>query len=147
MKSQFLEKGMKLALQEAQKSFEQDEVPVGAIVLYENKIISKAHNLVETLQDSTAHAEMLAITAAMEKLRAKTLEDCTLFVTLEPCLMCAGALYWSRIGTLVFAATDEKRGFSKCNCNIIHPKTKIITGIFEEQSKILLKKFFQRKRL
>lgn len=139
-------RGMRLALMEAEIAYEKDEVPVGAVLMYKNKIISKAHNLVETLQDSTAHAEMLALTSAMNKLGSKFLQECTLFVTLEPCVMCAGAMYWTRVGVLVYGAKDEKRGFASCKCNILHPKTLVISGILEQECSTLITEFFQNKR-
>jgi tRNA(adenine34) deaminase len=137
---------MKEALKEAQKAFDQDEVPVGAIVVCNNKIIARAHNLTEKLTDVTAHAEMQAFTAASAYLGAKYLTDCTLYVTLEPCLMCAGASYWTQVGKLVFGAKDEKRGYSNVNSPVLHPATEVISGLFEEESKHLLKEFFLKKR-
>lgn len=144
---------MNEALKEAQIAFEKDEIPVGAIVVIDKQIVGRGHNLTETLQDTTAHAEMQAITAASQFLGAKYLTNATLFVTLEPCVMCAGAMFWSKISRLVYAATDQKQGFSKINKNnslpknlILHPKTKINTGILSEKSEILLKKFFKNKR-
>ncbi len=137
---------MKKALQEAQTAYDADEIPVGAIVVCNNQIIAKAHNLTERLQDVTAHAEILAITAASEYLGNKYLNDCILYVTLEPCVMCAGALGWSQIGTIVWGASDSKRGFSKLQGQVLHPKTKTITGILENECKTLLQSFFQKRR-
>jgi tRNA(adenine34) deaminase len=134
------------ALQEARQAFEKDEVPVGAIVVADNRIIARAHNLTETLNDVTAHAEIQAITAASNYLGGKYLDKCTLYVTLEPCIMCAGALYWAQLGQLVYGAPDEKRGFSFTDRKILHPKTTIITGICRNESSQLLKDFFALKR-
>lgn len=136
---------MQLALKEAQKAYDLGEVPVGAIVVSNNKIIGKGHNLTEQLNDVTAHAEMQAITAAANYLGAKYLVDCTLYVTLEPCVMCGGALCWSQISKVVFGATDDKRGCSKLG-NIYHPKTEVIGGILETDCAELIKSFFKNKR-
>ena len=136
---------MQKALQEAEKAFEAGEVPVGAIITINEKIIAKAHNLTEMLHDVTAHAEIQAITSASEYLGGKYLKDCTLYVTLEPCVMCAGALAWSQISKVVIGAKDEKRGF--LNKNIpLHPKTKIICGILEKECSEIIKNFFKNKR-
>lgn len=137
---------MKHALREARMAFEKDEVPVGAVVVCNNQIISRAHNLTERLNDVTAHAEMQAFTAAADSLGGKYLDECTLYVTLEPCLMCAGAAFWTQLGKIVFGAGDPKRGFRKISEKILHPRTKIISGIMEEECGQLLKDFFQRKR-
>lgn len=137
---------MKEALKEAQKAVEKDEVPVGAVIVCKNTIIARAHNLTEQLNDATAHAEMQAITAATNYLGAKYLNDCTIFITLEPCVMCAGALYWSQIGKIVFAAKDEKKGYSLVNQRILHPKTEVISGILEKESSEIIKEFFKKKR-
>jgi tRNA(adenine34) deaminase len=137
---------MREALKEAKEAENKDEVPVGAVIVYNNRIIARAHNQVETLKDTTAHAEMLAFTAATEFVGGKYLNDCVLYVTLEPCVMCAGAAYWTRIMKIVYAANDEKRGYSKIKENILHPKTEIIKGVLEKESKDLLKNFFQNKR-
>ena len=137
---------MKLALLQAQNAFDADEVPVGAIVVCDGQIIAKAHNQVETLQDVTAHAEILAITAATQYLGAKYLNDCILYITLEPCLMCAGALYWSQIGGIVYGASDDKRGFSEQAKNVLHPKTQVVQGILERDCATILTDFFRRKR-
>lgn len=136
---------MKKALQEAQIAFEKGEVPVGAVVVIDNRIIARAHNLTETLNDVTAHAEMQAITAAANFLGGKYLHNCTLYVTLEPCQMCAGALYWSQIPKIVYGTKDEERGCSKLGTKL-HPKTKMIGGLLEEETATLLKRFFIEKR-
>lgn len=136
---------MKKALQEAETAFEKGEVPVGAIIVVQDRIIARAHNLTEQLNDVTAHAEMQAITAAANFLGGKYLNDCTLYVTLEPCQMCAGALYWSQISKIVFGATDEERGCRALGTKL-HPKTEIIGGVLENESSVLLKKFFVQKR-
>jgi len=137
---------MKEALKEAQKAFDADEVPVGAIVVCNNKIIARAHNLTEKLNDVTAHAEMQAITAAANFLNGKYLNECTLYVTLEPCTMCAGALAWAQIGKVVYGASDTKRGFSLIKNNLLHPKTEVTNGVMENECADLLKTFFQKKR-
>lgn len=136
---------MKKALQEAENAFKQDEIPVGALVVSRNTIIAKTHNSTELLNDVTAHAEMQAITAAADYLGGKYLKDCTLYVTLEPCQMCAGALYWSQISRIVYAADDLKRGFRVMGGNL-HPKTIVEGGVLEMKSKQLLQKFFRKKR-
>ena len=137
---------MKLAIQEAQKAFDADEVPVGALIVCDNQIIAKAHNLTETLNDVTAHAEMQAFTMAANYLGGKFLDQCTLYVTLEPCTMCAGASYWTRLKRIVIGASDESRGFRSFNENMLHPKTVTEWGLMEEASSRLLKEFFQKKR-
>jgi tRNA(adenine34) deaminase len=137
---------MKEALKEAHKAFERDEVPVGAVIVCKNQVIARSHNLTETLNDVTAHAEMQAITAAANSLGGKYLDDCTLFVTLEPCVMCAGAASWAQIGRIVFGAYDEKRGYSGIAKKALHPKTVITGGILQNESAELLKLFFQKKR-
>ena len=137
---------MKEALKEAQKAFEQDEVPVGAVIVHNNQIIARGHNLTERLNDVTAHAEMQAYTAAANYINAKYLKDCVLYVTLEPCSMCAGAAYWTQIGKIVFGANDEKRGYSKSNSSILHPKTVLQGGLLKNESAALLKLFFESKR-
>ena len=137
---------MKQALQEAKCAFEEDEIPVGAVIVCGERIIARAHNLTERLSDVTAHAEMQAITAASEYLGGKYLNDCTLYVTVEPCVMCAGALGWSQIGRVVFGAGDEKRGFRRFAPQALHPKTELISGVMEEECASLMKEFFQRKR-
>lgn len=136
---------MKKALQEAEMAFEKNEVPVGAVIVVDNQIIARAHNLTELLNDVTAHAEMQAITAAANFLGGKYLNGCTLYVTLEPCQMCAGALYWSQISKVVFAARDENRGFIKMGTQL-HPKTLVQGGVMETEAEALLKRFFIEKR-
>lgn len=133
------------ALKEAQIAFDKGEVPVGAVAVVNKKIIARAHNQTETLTDVTAHAEILAITAAANYLGGKYLDDCTLYVTLEPCVMCAGALYWSQLSRLVFAASDDKRGFRAHQIRL-HPKTEFSSGLMEEKAATLLKVFFSQKR-
>lgn len=137
---------MKQALVEAQKAFDKDEIPVGAVVVCQGSIIARAHNLTERLTDVTAHAEMQAITSAVGFLGGKYLTDCTLYVTLEPCVMCAGALGWSQIRKVVFGATDEKRGYRRFAPQALHPKTEVVGGILEEECTSLMKTFFQKKR-
>ena len=137
---------MRLALAEAEEAYAADEVPIGAVVVADNEIIGRGHNLTQTLNDVTAHAEMQAITAAAANLGAKYLNDCTLYVTLEPCVMCAGAIAWAQLGRLVFAAADPKKGYSLLQKNILHPKTVVVAGILEKESSALLKQFFQNKR-
>lgn len=137
---------MKKAFQEAQKAFEKNEIPVGAIIVANKQIIAKAHNQTEQLKDVTAHAEMLAITAAADYLDAKYLKGCTLYVTLEPCPMCASALAWAKIDRIVIGATDEKKGFSLLDEKLLHPKTIIQKGVLAKESKALLQRFFAGKR-
>lgn len=137
---------MRMALQQAAMAFEKDEVPVGAVIVFKDRVIAKAHNLTQTLNDVTAHAEMQAFTAAANTLGGKYLKDCTLYVTMEPCIMCGGASYWTQIGKIVFGASDAKKGFSTINQNILHPKTTIAGGILEEECSQLLKDFFNKKR-
>lgn len=137
---------MKQALVEAQKAFDRDEVPVGAVVVCRDKIIARAHNLTELLNDVTAHAEMQAITAAAEALGGKYLDVCTLYVTVEPCVMCAGAIGWSQLGRLVYGASDAKRGYSFFAPRALHPKTEVVKGMLEEECSGLMKDFFKRKR-
>jgi tRNA(adenine34) deaminase len=138
---------MKEALKEAELAFEKNEVPVGAVVVCSNRIIARAHNLTEQLTDVTAHAEMQAFTAASNFLGSKYLEECTLYVTLEPCVMCAGAAFWTQVSKVVFGTFDEKRGFTIVNSSLLHPKTELITGVLQKECSDILKKFFQRKRL
>jgi tRNA(adenine34) deaminase len=138
---------MKEALKEAKLAFEKDEVPVGAVIVCNNRIIARAHNLTEQLTDVTAHAEMQAFTAASNYLGSKYLEDCTLYVTLEPCVMCAGASYWTQISKVVFGASDEKRGFGLVNSKLLHPKAELVSGVMEQECSILLKEFFRKKRI
>jgi tRNA(adenine34) deaminase len=136
---------MKRALIEAQIAFDKNEVPVGAVVVCDDKIIARGHNLTEALNDVTAHAEMQAFTAASDFLGGKYLKDCTLYVTLEPCQMCAGASYWTQIGKIVFGAPDIHRGFEKYK-TMLHPKTKVIRGVLEDECSLMLKRFFVEKR-
>lgn len=136
---------MKEALKEAIAAFEADEVPVGAVVMCNNRIIARAHNLTERLTDVTAHAEMQAITSASNFLGAKYLQDCTLYVTLEPCAMCAGALFWSQMGKVVYGAADEKRGFTTMGGQL-HPKTEIVSGVMANDCSDLMVEFFRKKR-
>ena len=138
---------MRQALDEAHKAFEMDEVPVGAVVVCANRIIARAHNLTEKLTDFTAHAEMQAYTAASEFLGNKYLDECTLYVTLEPCVMCAGAAYWTRVGRIVFGAYDEKRGYLKFKDSPLHPKTQVEGGVLEEECGNLISEFFRLKRV
>lgn len=134
------------ALKQAQLAFDAGEIPVGAVVVAEKRIIARAHNQTEQLNDVTAHAEMLAITAAANAIGGKYLSDCELFVTLEPCVMCAGAAYWSQLGRVVYGASDEKRGFMTVGRNLLHPRTEITSGLLSEDSEDLLKKFFNKLR-
>lgn len=137
---------MNEALKEAQKAFALDEVPVGAVIVANNKIIARAHNYTEHLNDVTAHAEMQAITSAANALGGKYLTDCTLYVTLEPCVMCAGALQWSQITKIVYGATDEKKGYAKINQPLLHPKTVVVNGVLGKECAQLMKDFFIAKR-
>lgn len=137
---------MRLALAEAHKAFEADEIPIGALVVCEGKIIGRGHNLTEQLNDVTAHAEMQAFTAAAQTLGGKYLKNCTLYVTIEPCVMCAGASYWTQISRVVYGANEHKRGFTFLNQNILHPKTLVKGGILSEECAGLMTRFFQNKR-
>ena len=137
---------MKEALKQARMAFEDGEVPVGAVIVSNNQIIARAHNQTERLKDATAHAEMLAITAAENYLGAKYLNDCKMYVTLEPCVMCAGASYWSQIGSIFYGASDEKRGYTTVNKSITHPKTIIKTGILGDECGKLISDFFSKLR-
>lgn len=134
------------ALKEANRALQKGEVPVGAVVVCNNRIVARAHNLTESLNDPTAHAEMQAITAATSYLGGKYLDQCALYVTLEPCVMCAGALFWSQLGTLVYGASDPKRGYTLLSDQIIHPKTKVVKGILKDESADILQRFFAQKR-
>jgi tRNA(adenine34) deaminase len=140
------EKYMKEAIKEALKAKDKGEVPVGAVVVCEGQIIARAHNLTESLNDPTAHAEMQAITSATSYLGGKYLNQCTLYVTLEPCCMCAGALFWSQIDTLVWGAPDKKRGFSMVSSKLLHPKTKLVSNILPDESTKIITSFFEQKR-
>ena len=137
---------MKLALKQAQMAFEIDEVPVGAVVVYRDHIIAQTHNLTETLNDVTAHAEMQAITAAANALGGKYLDVCTLYVTVEPCVMCAGAIGWSQMGRVVYGAADPTRGFAVFAPKAMHPKTEVVSGVLADECGALMKEFFRRKR-
>lgn len=137
---------MQEALKEAQKAVDKDEVPVGAVIVWNNQVIARAHNLTETLNDVTAHAEMQAFTAAANTSGGKYLTDCTLFVTLEPCVMCAGASCWAQIGRIVFGADDEKKGYTLLKESVLHPRTVVMRGILRKECGTLLKEFFSKKR-
>lgn len=137
---------MRKALQEAELAYEEGEIPIGAVIVCRDRVISRAHNLTETLNDVTAHAEMQAITAAANQLGGKYLKDCTLYVTVEPCVMCAGALGWSQMSRVVYGALDEKRGYEKYAPHAMHPKCEITRGVLEEECRTLMQKFFQERR-
>ena len=137
---------MQQALREAQCAFDAGEVPVGAVIVCQNRVIARAHNLTETLNDVTAHAEMQAITAAANTLGGKYLTDCTLYVTVEPCVMCAGAIAWAQVSRVVFGAADDKRGYRKYAPNALHPKTIVEQGLLADEASALMKEFFNRKR-
>lgn len=137
---------MKLALKEAQKAQAADEIPIGAVIVCNDQVIAKAHNLTETLTDVTAHAEMQAITAASSMLGGKYLNQCTLYVTVEPCVMCAGAIAWAQLGRLVYGASDEKRGYTVFAPHALHPKTAVTSGVLEEDCAALMRQFFVGKR-
>ncbi len=137
---------MNEALKEAQKAFEKDEIPIGAVIVSGNRIIARAHNLTETLNDVTAHAEMQAFTAAANWLGGKYLDECTLFVTIEPCPMCAGASFWTQLGRLVWGAEDEKRGYHLTAGNILHPRTTVTSGVLAAECSAPVKEFFRKKR-
>lgn len=137
---------MRQALLEAKKAFDKGEVPVGAIIVCRDRIIARSHNLTEMLNDVTAHAEMQAITAAANYLGGKYLSDCTLYVTVEPCVMCAGAISWAQLGRLFFGAADEKRGYQRYAPNVLHPKTIVSQGLLAEESSLLMKEFFKNRR-
>ena len=140
------EEFMREALKEAQRALERDEVPVGAVIVCEGKIIARAHNLTETLNDPTAHAEMQAITMATNTFGGKYLENCTLYVTMEPCSMCASALNWAQIAKIVYGAGDPKRGFSLYSPSLLHPKTEVVSGILDTECSVIVKDFFKSKR-
>lgn len=137
---------MKEALKEASKAYDKDEVPIGAVIVHNNRVIARAHNLTESLNDVTAHAEMQAFTAAENYLGGKYLNDCSIYITLEPCVMCAGASYWSQISKIIYGATDPKKGYSNISKKILHPKTKVVSGILENDCSKLLIDFFSKKR-
>lgn len=134
------------ALKQAEEAGQRGEIPVGAVVVCNSRIIAKGSNQTEQLHDVTAHAEIIALTAAAQYLRAKYLKNCTLYVTLEPCVMCAGAIFWAQVGRLVYAASDEKRGFSLINSPLLHPKTRVLSGVLAAESQAMLSKFFQQLR-
>lgn len=140
------ERFMQEAIKEAQKGMESDEVPVGAVIVCKNKIVARTHNLTERLNDVTAHAEMQAFTSAAEALGGKYLNDCTLFVTMELCPMCAGAAYWTQIGRIVYGASDPKRGYSNLKSAVLHPKTEVLGGVLAKECGDIVKLFFQNKR-
>lgn len=140
------ERFMREAIAEARKALAQDEIPIGAVVVANGMVIGRGHNLTETLHDVTAHAEMQAITAAAEWLGGKYLDQCTLYVTVEPCVMCAGAIAWSQLGRLVFGAADEKRGYQRYAPNALHPKTEVASGILADECSAMMKEFFKSKR-
>ncbi len=140
------ERYMKMALEEAKRALAQEEIPVGAVVVANGQVIGKGHNLTETLHDVTAHAEMQAITAAAETLGGKYLTGCALYVTVEPCVMCAGAIGWSQLGKLVYGASDEKRGYRKYAPEALHPKTEVVSGVLEKECAQLMKDFFKKRR-
>lgn len=137
---------MKQALAEAQKAYEADEVPIGAVIVCKGRIIARAHNLTEMLNDVTAHAEMQAITAAATGIGGKYLTDCTLYVTVEPCPMCAGAIAWAQLGRLVYGAGDEKRGYRRYAPDVLHPRTEVVSGVCAEEATEMMKRFFAGKR-
>ena len=137
---------MKIAYREAEKALSRDEIPIGAVIVLDNEIIGKGHNLTQSLNDVTAHAEMQAITAAANHLGAKYLNDCTLYVTLEPCPMCAGAIFWAQLGRLVYGATDPKRGYTLIQPSVLHPKTTVQSGVMEKECTAILASFFKEKR-
>lgn len=138
---------MRLALQEAQKAFEADEIPIGAIVVCKGRIVGRGYNLTEQLNDVTAHAEMQAFTSASQTLGGKYLKDCTIYVTIEPCVMCAGASYWMQIGKIVFGAREEKRGFISKGIQLLHPKTVLKQGVLAKECAALMTQFFVNKRV
>lgn len=140
------ERYMLEALKEAQMAFDEDEIPIGAVVVCRGRVIAKGHNMTEMLHDPTAHAEMIAITAATEAMGGKYLNDCTLYVTVEPCPMCAGALNWAQVGRIVYGAIDPKRGYSMFSPSLLHPKTEVMAGVLADSCSALMKDFFSRKR-
>jgi tRNA(adenine34) deaminase len=137
---------MKMALKEAEIASQNGEIPVGAVIVCQNQILARTHNMTELLNDVTAHAEILALTAASQALGAKYLNECTIYVSLEPCIMCAGALAWAQIGRIVYAAYDEKKGYNKLASTCLHPKTEVLSGILEQESKKMIQDFFKDKR-
>lgn len=137
---------MRIALHQAEIAFDEGEIPVGAIVVCQNQIIAKAHNQTERLNDVTAHAEMLAITSAAQTLGSKYLKDCTLYVTLEPCVMCGGAIFWSQLSKIVWGASDAKRGFQRVQPSIVHPKSRVVLNVLQSECEEILKRFFEKLR-
>lgn len=140
------EEFMRRAIDEAQRAFDEDEIPVGAVIVCQDRIIARAHNLTEMLGDVTAHAEMQAITSGANMLGGKYLKDCTLYVTVEPCVMCAGAIGWAQMSRVVYGASDEKRGYRKYAPDALHPKTTVTSGVLEDECRALMQDFFLRKR-
>lgn len=140
------ERFMREALREAQAAAAEDEVPIGAVVVSRGRVIAKGHNMVETLSDPTAHAEMIAVTAACEAVGGKYLDECTLYVTVEPCPMCAAALCWAQVGKVVYGAPDPKRGFSLYSPGLLHPKTEVVSGILADECSTLVSEYFKKKR-
>ncbi|MBY5957336.1 nucleoside deaminase [Membranicola marinus] len=140
------QKWMKTAIQQAKMALELDEVPIGCVITYNNQIIARSHNQVERLNDPTAHAEMIAITSATEAVGSKYLNKCNIYITMEPCFMCAGAIHWSRFRKVVFAAADPKKGFTKYKPSVLLDKVEIIGGVLEEEARLLINRFFLRKR-
>lgn len=146
MKSDDDERYMREALKEARSAFEEDEVPIGAVVVWKERVIARGHNMTERLHDPSAHAEMIALTAATEATGGKYLDECSLYVTVEPCPMCAGAMNWAQIGRLVYGAADPKRGFSKFTPSLLHPKTESVSGVLAEECGSIVSEFFKGKR-
>lgn len=146
MKSDDDERYMREALKEARSAFEEDEVPIGAVVVWKGRVIARGHNMTERLHDPSAHAEMIALTAATEATGGKYLDECSLYVTVEPCPMCAGAMNWAQIGRLVYGAADPKRGFSKFTPSLLHPKTESVSGVLAEECGSIVSEFFKGKR-
>ncbi len=140
------EKFMRMAIDEARKAFDKEEVPIGAVVVCGDRVVGRGHNLVETLCDATAHAEMQSITAAASMLGGKYLKGCTLYVTVEPCIMCAGALAWSQIDRIVYGAADPKRGYTTVQGRVLHPKTEVVSGVLQQECENLMKEFFAKLR-
>ena len=140
------EKFMRMAIDEARKAFDKEEVPIGAVVVCGDRVVGRGHNLVETLCDATAHAEMQSITAAASMLGGKYLKGCTLYVTVEPCIMCAGALAWSQIDRIVYGAADSKRGYTTVQGRVLHPKTEVVSGVLQQDCENLMKEFFSKLR-
>jgi len=137
---------MKEALKEAKKAMEMDEIPIGAVIVWGDRVIARAHNLTERLNDVTAHAEMQAFTAAADHIGSKYLQECTLYVTVEPCVMCAGAAFWTQVGKVVYGSRDEKRGYSLISPGLLHPSTEVTGGVLEKECRSMMKKFFLGKR-